>query len=315
MTGAIIERPREAAREVLAKNSKSFALAAKLLPARVASNVVVLYAYCRRADDAIDNVPPAEQPARLAALRSELDALYARETPPEASLATFQQVLRDCEIPREYLDELLLGMEMDVNEYSYSSFSDLALYGHRVAGVVGLMMCHVMGVRRDTSLEHAAHLGIGMQLTNIARDVWEDWQRGRLYLPDDMLHEAGARDLRAQLGRPFPRHASPAVARVTRELLDRADLYYASGDRGVRDLSLRCGLAVRTARLVYSAIGDRIRANDCDPFAGRAVVPKSQKLRLAARAACWTACSAPLSLLRPTPQIPRSGFLLTNLVL
>jgi len=311
MTGTGLTRAREAARQVIANKSKSFALASKLLPPEVASNVVVLYAYCRRADDAVDLATPEEQPQRLAALRAELDRVYSPVAVVEPELAAFQHVVHDCEIPRLYVDELLAGMQMDVEAVDYETLDDLALYAHRVAGVVGLMMCHVMGVRTKDALENAAHLGIGMQFTNIARDVLEDWQRGRLYLPDALLEPHGAGDLRQRLAgadRSFPAEYAPGVARATADLLDRADAYYRSGDAGMPQLSLRCGLAVRTARHVYSAIGAQVRAQGCNPLAGRAVVPGRRKLWLAARALWETAWAAPRAWLQPAPRTPDAVF-------
>jgi len=313
---------REAARQVLAVKSKSFALATKLLPPEVASNVVVLYAYCRRADDEVDLAPPEEQPARLAGLRAELSEVYSVRVPRDPALAAFAQVVHDCEIPRSYVEDLLAGMQMDVEGASYATLADLALYAYRVAGVVGLMMCHVMGVRDPRALEHAAHLGIGMQLTNIARDVLEDWQRARLYLPDALLAKHGAGDLRAQLpaaplsgAAVFPVQYAGGAAKATADLLARADAYYASGDAGMPDLSVRCGLAVRTARLVYAAIGDRVRKQHCDPLAGRAVVPGRQKLLLVARAALQTARAAPALWLSPAPTTPQAIWAPTRLVI
>lgn len=316
---------REAARRVLAAKSKSFAFATKLLPPDVANNVVVLYAYCRRADDEVDLAPAAEQSARLAGLRAELEQVYSAHAPRDAALAAFAQVVHECEIPRRYVVDLLAGMQMDVDGASYATLEDLALYAYRVAGVVGLMMCHVMGVRDPRALEHAAHLGIGMQLTNIARDVLEDWQRGRLYLPDTLLARHGAGQLRAQLPAQLPAAgaAAPAfpveyasgVARATADLLVSADAYYVSGDAGMLDLSARCGLAVRTARLVYAAIGDRVRAQRCDPLAGRAVVPGREKLLLAAKAAWQTARAAPQLWLSPAPRTPQAVWAPTRLVI
>jgi len=309
---------REAARQVLAHKSKSFALAAKLLSPAVASNVVVLYAYCRRADDAVDLATPAEQPLRLAALREELDRVYSPREVADPELAAFQQVVHDCEIPRVYVDELLAGMQMDVESFDYRTLEDLTLYAHRVAGVVGLMMCHVMGVRTRHALEHAAHLGIGLQFTNIARDVLEDWGRARLYLPDTLLESHGVGDLRQRLaagGPEFPRECARGVAAATSELLDRAEAYYRSGDAGMQDLSLRCGLAVRTARHVYAAIGERVRAQGCDPLAGRAIVPGRRKLLLAGRALWQTLCAAPRAWMRPAPRTPDAVFAPERLVI
>jgi uncharacterized protein (DUF2141 family) len=158
------------------------------------------------------------------------------------------------------------------------------LYCYRVAGTVGLMMCHVMGAKGQAALEHGKDLGIAMQLTNIARDVLEDWQRDRLYLPADLLEASGGAQLPSALGSPFPKSCAPAASRATGTLLSWADEYYASGDRGLRYLSFRCAAAVYAARLVYSSIGTVLRRRNCDPFSGRAIVPKAKKLALALRA-------------------------------
>jgi len=177
-------------------------------------------------------------------------------------------------------------MEMDVRGASYDRLEDLLLYCHRVAGTVGLMMCHVMDVRDPAALRSAAHLGIAMQLTNICRDVAEDWQMGRLYLP------------RALLGRsPPPIAGSLPVERARlamRVLLDEAERFYASADAGIALLGFRCALAVRTARLVYAAIGRRVEALECDPSAGRAIVPLAMKLLLLAKAFVLTALELPV---------------------
>jgi phytoene synthase len=167
-----------------------------------------------------------------------------------------------------------------------------------------------MGVRSAAALRHAAHLGMAMQLTNIARDVREDWSRGRLYLPEDSLTQFGlSTSLHAQLGQPLPPLAATAIARATEALLRQAEAYYCSGDAGVEYLSARCGLAIRAARLVYSEIGARLRAEACDPFAPRAVVSRARKWELVAQAVKLSAgdVRARLSqeaLRRAAPRVP-----------
>jgi phytoene synthase len=272
------------AREVIARHGKTFALASRLLPPELRDDAVVLYAYCRRVDDAIDGVGSEQQPHALARLHAELDEVYGPGTPSDLALGVLQVLTRERGIPRQYLEELLAGMAMDVHGARYSTLQDLLVYAYRVAGVVGLTMCHVMGVRRPEALEHAAHLGIAMQLTNIARDVAEDWQRGRLYLPDALLARHGVHGLREQLGGPLPAHAASGVARAVTDLLALADRHYHSGEAGLPDLSPRCALAVDAARLIYADIGRVLRARGCDPRAGRAVVGTRRKLWLLVRA-------------------------------
>jgi len=286
------------ARAELAAGSKSFALASRLFPRRIRDETALVYAWCRRADDAIDLTPPGAQPEALERLRRELDAIYRGEV-ADPVLAGFAQVIDEREIPAAYPGGLLDGMAMDVAGVRYRTLADLELYAWRAAGVVGLMMSHVMGVARDDALVAAAHLGIAMQLTNICRDVAEDWERGRLYLPDDLLAAHGAAGLADRLGGRFPADAIGPVAGAVAELLAIADRHYRRGDRGVDALPWRSAIAVRAARRIYAAIGGRIAARGHDVTAGRAVVSTPRKLWHAAAALI----TAPLRV-RARPRIP-----------
>lgn len=291
----------EACRRVLAEKSKSFDMASRLLPKSCRDEIAVVYAWCRYVDDAIDLAPRGERAAALVRLRAELDAVYSGATIHDPTLAAFAAVARRREIPRRYPEELLAGMEMDVLRTRYRSLDDLYLYCFRVAGVVGLMLCHVMGVRDPGALPRAAHLGIAMQLTNVCRDVAEDLEDGRVYLPRELLGFDLAKPGRAQL--EGIDQVRPAVARVVETLLAEADRFYRSADLGIAALPLRCALAVRAARLIYAAIGDRLRLRLCDPFRGRAVVPTSAKLVLVLRALGHALIEIPARLLRPRPAV------------
>jgi 15-cis-phytoene synthase len=293
-----------AAREVLAAKSKSFALAGRLLPRVQLDRAAVVYAFCRRADDAVDQAGAEDRAGAVARLRGELSALYRGEA-DEPILAAFAQVAAECRIPERYPAELLAGMEMDATGQRYRTVDELLHYCYRVAGTVGLMMCHVLGLRDDAALVPAVHLGLAMQLTNICRDVDEDWRLGRLYLPDELLAPAGADNLASELGRPFPARAlAPAAVAVAR-LLARAERYYRSADAGMAALPWRAALAIRTARLVYAAIGDRIARRGFDVGAGRAVVPGLAKLALVGRAGAAALGELPRRAARPAaPRIP-----------
>ena len=282
-----------ASRRALARHSKSFALAARLLPPGVRDQVAAVYAWCRACDDAIDLGEPARHAATLGALLHELESVYRGEAQVHAPAAAFQAVVVQCGIPFAYPAELLAGMRMDVEQSTYGNTDDLLRYAYRVAGTVGLMMCHVFGVADARALPHAAHLGIAMQLTNICRDVAEDWSRGRLYLPRDLLGDAAFAALRSQLGGPLPRAHAAELAAAVRWLLTLADAYYDSGDAGLRYLPWRPALSVRTARLVYSAIGAALVRRGYDVCSGRAVVSGRTKLRLALRAGRHAAAEIP----------------------
>jgi phytoene synthase len=272
------------ATRIIRAHSKSFALASRLLSPKVRGAVVDLYAFCRRADDAVDCTQGAEPRTRLEALRRELDSIYAGERQTDPILAGFQAVARASALPQSYPSELLEGLRMDVSGHRYRSMDDLYRYCWCVAGTVGVMMCHVLGVDTPSARVPAAHLGIAMQLSNISRDVLEDWERERLYLPEELLEAHGASSLARHVGGPFPRAHREAVARAVVALVRQADRYYRSGDRGMVHLSWRSRLSVRTARFVYAAIGERLLGRRGDVLSGRVVVPRWHKLLLLLRA-------------------------------
>lgn len=299
--------PAAAARQAIAHHSKSFALASRLLGRRLGDEAAIVYTWCRRVDDAIDAVDARHGREALARLEREL-ALACAGVAVDAVTDAFGAIVRRRQIPRRYPTELLAGMRMDVEATRYDTLEQLFAYAWRVAGVVGLMMSHVFGVFDDDALVSAAHLGIAMQLTNVCRDVAEDWQRGRLYLPDDLLAAHGAPGLAGELGAGLPRSAHRAIALAVGDLLAVGDRYYLSGERGIPALPWRAALGVHAASRIYAAIGQRIRLAHHDVLAGRAVVPRAHKLAKVAGAATALALGAPGRWIRATRRraaIPR----------
>ena len=266
---------REAHR-ILRAGSKSFAFATRLLPRDTGDRAAVIYAWCRRADDAVDLCPPGEAPGAVARLRDELARIYAGVPSDDPTVAAFAAVVRATGIPRAYPAALLDGMAADAAGTRYATLDALYGYCYQVASTVGLMMSHVFGIRDDRALRHAAHLGIAMQLTNICRDVAEDWERGRLYLPDELLP-----GLATRLGASLAELPRAQIAGAIERVLAIADGYYRSGDQGIRDLPWRAGLAVRAARAIYARIGRELARRGFDPLAGRVVVPTWRKAWLA----------------------------------
>lgn len=263
-------------RQIIALHSKSFSLASRLLPSSVRDDAVAVYAWCRRCDDAIDLAPPHDLQESLESLSAEADGIFRGDPLSEIVPRAFQEVVRRRSIPRLYVDELLAGMAMDAQGVWAPSQIEFLHYCHRVAGVVGLMMCHVLGVSDSRALVHAAHLGMGMQMTNIARDVAEDWQRGRLYLPGFLLN-----DCRPMANEPLSRVIADQLSPVVARLLDWAGRYYDSGRQGLKFLDDRSGWGVATAACVYQSIGNRIKRQRFDVLAGRAIVSKPRKLGMA----------------------------------
>ena len=294
--------PIAAARAVLAAKSKSFALAGRLLGPRERDRAAVVYAFCRRADDAIDLAPPAERAGERWRAWRRARRRRPRRPAGDPVLAAFGRVVRDRAIPRAYPDELLAGMAMDAPGHRYATTLDLLRYCYRVAGTVGLMMCHVLGLADDRALVPAVHLGIAMQLTNICRDVHEDWGLGRLYVPAGCSRRTAPADLDRHLGRPLPAACRPRprprgrdAARPGRPLLRLGR----SRPRSICRGAPRSPSAPRA--WCYAAIGERVRAQGCDPLAGRAVVPGRAKLALAGRASAASAAELPAASGEPAP--------------
>ena len=242
----------------------------------------MLYAWCRHCDDEIDGqdlgMTPAARPrhdpaASLAVLRAETLRALAGEAVTDPVFAGFQRVAREHAIPARHALELLAGFEMDVTGFHYRTFDETLLYCYRVAGVVGVMMALIMGVRDSRNLQRAADLGIAFQLTNIARDVIDDARNGRCYLPAEWLAEAGIPP--DATGHPAQRRA---VAGVAQRLLAEADRYYQSADTGLQSLGFRSAWAVATALGVYRDIGSIVRARGARAWDTRAVVNTPRKM-------------------------------------
>ncbi|MDH2325475.1 phytoene/squalene synthase family protein [Cereibacter sp. SYSU M97828] len=279
--------------ESIAKGSKSFAAAARIFDRETRDDCVMLYAWCRHCDDVIDGQEGGREQAegfrtgqvqRLAELRRQTDAALSGN--PEGPV--FEALARVCArrgIPAIYPHQLLDGFAMDVEERQYRTTDDLLDYCYHVAGVVGVMMAQIMGVRDPRILDRASDLGIAMQLTNISRDVIEDAQAGRVYLPTTM-QVTGQRD------------QWPELHRIALELLDMADTYYDSAMVGMAALPPRSALAIAAARRVYRAIGVKLRKGP-DQWATRVSTTKPEKALLFA-AAAWDVA-------KPKPNIPRTG--------
>lgn len=269
---------RAACRAAIRGGSKTFHAASLLLPARIREPALALYAFCRLADDAIDE--SSEPAVALGDLHQRLELAAAgrpRAHPADRALAA---TLEAFSIPIEIPNALLEGFAWDSARRQYDTLADLEHYAMRVAGTVGLMMSLVMGARGPRALARAADLGIAMQLSNIARDVGEDARAGRLYLPRQWLAEEGV-DAAQLLAAPA---CQPALQRVVQRIVARASQLYDSAAQGVAELPVDCRPAIHAARLMYAEIGLEVARRDYDSVSQRAVVPVARKLALVARA-------------------------------
>jgi phytoene synthase len=268
----------KALRTLMQGGSKTFFVASLLLPPRVRAPATALYAFCRLADDAIDD--GVDKPGAYRDLQRRLDAIYAGRPEPVDADRALLPVVRQYGIPRELLDGLLEGFFWDAEGRRYETLADVQAYGARVAGTVGAMMALIMETRSAEALARACELGVAMQLTNIARDVGEDAREGRLYLPLQWLREAGI-DPESWLRNPV---FNDAIASVIERLLKAADDLYHRAEAGIAALPRDCRPAIRSAQLVYAEIGEEVRRHGFDSISRRAVVSGRRKLMLISRA-------------------------------
>lgn len=262
-TQADIMTLHHACERTIRQGSKSFAAAARLFDRSTRRSVYLLYAWCRHCDDRIDGQSLGYEPvvmtgsprARLLQLREETERALCGEPSDEEPFRALAAVFSQHRIPRHHAYELLEGFAMDVEGRPCIVLEDTLRYSYHVAGVVGVMMAWIMGVRDDRTLDRASDLGIAMQLTNIARDVIDDARENRVYLPLEWLDEEDVPSTEII----DPSHRA-GVSRVVRRLLKEADRYYDSAAVGIPALRFRSAWAIAAARYVYRDIGRMVRA-------------------------------------------------------
>lgn len=251
--------------QITRQHSKSFHLASGLLPEEKRSAVRALYAFCRTVDDIVDesemNVP--EKSTQLDYWKNVVQSSIAPEQEPVAR--AWVDSIHRYHIPPHYAIQLIEGVSRDLNQNRYQSFDDLATYCYGVASTVGLMSMYIIGFKNNDALPYAIKLGVALQMTNILRDVGEDYQKGFLYLPQEELIEFGlteeniANADRSNDWRDFMRFQ---IAR-TRQL-------YADARPGVRLLDHEGQMAILAASDFYQGILEDIEAHDYNVFTRRA---------------------------------------------
>jgi phytoene synthase len=304
------------AKQVTRQHAKSFFFASYLLFGARRKAAFALYAFCRRLDDMVDEggegAAAADLQARLQRARRMVAEVYLPIPelaapdlgPPSERLgsaqaqspwnpsefAALRHAILRFRIPEQPFQELISGMEMDLTKDRYATFDELDLYCYRVAGVVGLMLTPVLGCSDTRAASHAADLGRAMQLTNILRDVREDLERGRVYLPASELESFGFSEDDLRRGRVDDRWRD-----FMRFQIERARTLYASAGAGVHYLQ---GFgSQRMVRLMGGIYGDILRvieARGYDVFSARAWVPGRRKLALAVAAMARPATVLPL---------------------
>ncbi|MGK7295269.1 MAG: phytoene/squalene synthase family protein [Candidatus Wenzhouxiangella sp. M2_3B_020] len=266
------------AEDTIAEGSKSFAAAARLFRPAMRRDVMLLYTWCRHCDDVTDgqqlghgrlDTAGPEIVERLKADSLAACAGQPRDTAPFRALA---EVAERHELPVNVVADHLAGFERDVNGWRPEDIDDLLEYCYFVAGAVGILMARIMGIRDHVTLARACDLGLAFQLTNVARDVVEDAEGGRCYLPATWLAEHGLRpdDL------ADPARADDVFPLVAR-LVETAEPYYASARVGERALPARAAWAIATARAVYRDIGRMIVRRGPAALAQRSFTGRGRK--------------------------------------
>jgi len=268
-----LERRAYAASEAITRqHSRTFTLASALLPVNKRRAVRALYAFCRLSDDTVD-CPDARDPLRaLSAWR--MRALSARPSQDDLVPVAWSDARHRFDIPVRYAEQLLDGVACDLTRNRYESFEELASYCYGVASTVGLMAMHIIGFSGPEAIAYAVKLGVALQLTNILRDVGEDWSKGRVYLPQDELEAFGLTEADLQAGR-----VTPQWRKFMRFQIERARRLYAEAWPGIAMLNRDGRFAIAAAADLYAAILDDIEAHDYDVFSRRAHLGAWGKLR------------------------------------
>jgi len=266
------------ARDAIQMGSKSFRAASRLFDRTTRERAWMLYCWCRHCDDVSDGQTygfGSGVRGSVAVLRGKTRDAVAGNPPDEVPFQALAQLLKECPIPERFLEDHLRGFALDEIGWQPASEEDLALYCYYVAGAVGCMMAILMGVlpEEEGTLETAAALGIAFQLSNIARDVREDLEAGRCYLPSEWLEELGV-----EQSALFAPENDGALREMVTRLIDRVAIYEASARTGVGRLPFRSRLAVLSALRIYGAIGRRVRELGSSAWEKRVSVGKMRKL-------------------------------------
>ncbi len=278
-----LERSYASAEAVTAEWAKSFYFASRFLPAPKKRAIFALYDYCRHADNLVDqrgNRPVATVRQELASLGEVVRRIHAGAMPADPRWLALHDTLLRYPVPLAPLLELLEGVAMDLGPVRMPDFPALHQYCRYVAGGVGLMIGPVLGVDYRRFDELGVRLGVAMQLTNVLRDVREDLDNDRVYLPVDELASFGL--CRADLER---RVLTPRLRDFLVFQVGRAREWFASADAAIPlfpDDGSR--LTVRLLQQTYAGILDQIERADYDVFRGRAYVPFARKLVILGRA-------------------------------
>lgn len=268
---ALLEQAYNHCESLTSFSSRSFYLASSLMKSESKRAVRALYAFCRTTDDIVDDAP-GDNSGLLLAWR---ERALGWNPPKHDLVATAWTDARSrYNIPQQYAEQLMDGVARDLVQTRYETFEDLTTYCYGVASTVGLMSMHIIGYESEEAVRYAIKLGVALQLTNILRDVAEDWDRGRVYLPQEELEAFGLSETDIAAGVVDDRWRT-----FMKFQIDRARQIYEEAWPGIQMLDGHGRLAIAAAATFYRAILDDIEAHDYDVFSRRAYVSKWGKIR------------------------------------
>ncbi|MFN3929795.1 MAG: phytoene/squalene synthase family protein [Thermoflexus sp.] len=268
---AQIEASYQVCEAVIRRHSQSFYWASALLPLPKRRAVRALYAFCRVTDDLVDQ--PGDDPeADLARWRRV--SLSPNPPASEPVAVAWADTRIRYRIPILYAEQMMEAIAWDLHRRRYETFEELACYCYGVASTVGLMSMHIIGFSDPEAIPYAVRLGVALQLTNIMRDIGEDWRMGRLYLPMEELRAFGISEDQIAAGRVDARWRS-----FMRFQIQRARGLYAAAWPGLRYLPPDGRRAIAVAALLYQGILDAIEAQGYDVFTQRARVSRVERIR------------------------------------
>lgn len=274
--GTDLDAAYAACDRVTEENSRSFSLASRFLPEEKRRAVRALYAFCRFTDDIVD-LETEGRTQLLQEWRSRVSTNHFLEN--DDIVNGWLDTRIRYHIPTKYIEQFLDGVARDLDPVSYDSFDELAQYCYGVASTVGLMSMAIVGYTGHDAVPYAVRLGIALQMTNILRDVAEDWQRGRIYLPQDELDAFNIS--RSDLVHSIETGAYGEDWRAfMRFQIERTRRLYAEAWPGIAELHPDGRFAIAAAADLYAGILDDIEAHDYDVFSRRAHVSDWKKLRM-----------------------------------
>lgn len=269
-----------------AEHGRTFRFAARLFPATARTRVAAVYAFCRLTDDLVDRQPDLSPGRRHRLLDAWHAAARCAYDGGESGIPLLQAAMRDMRthrVPFRHAADLIAGARMDLDPVTFDTMDDLRLYTHRVASVVGLWLTELFGVHDPAVLDRAAAMGHAMQLTNILRDVGEDLERGRLYLPASLLRTRGLERADLEMIRGSDAPVPAPYAALCEELLALAERQYAYAFEALPALPGFFRRPVAVAARAYEGIHGALRRNGYDNLRRRAHTTVGEKVVLGAR--------------------------------